>query len=62
MKKTFIRIYTVAISMIFIFAIAFFGFNIYKLKQNGQANAQKKLENISLKIKMIPPSCEFNSP
>jgi GGDEF domain-containing protein len=61
MKKTFIRLYTIAISLIFIFAIAVFGFNIYKLQKNGHINAEKRLENIALKIKMIPPSCEFNT-
>lgn len=62
MKKTFIRIYSIAISVVFLFAITFFGVNIYKLYKNGQVNAQNRLDNMSLRIKMIPPSCEVNTP
>lgn len=61
MKKTFITIYTILISMIYIFAISFFGFNAYKIYQKGQKQAANRLENMCLRIKMIPPSVKFNS-
>lgn len=55
MKKTFTIFYSISISLIFIIALSYFGFNIYK--NYNKANAEQRIKSLELAIKQIPETC-----
>lgn len=61
MKKTFVVIYSTIASLIIIFALSFFGFNIYNEYNAGTKNSGNRFERIALGIKQIPDSLDINS-
>lgn len=61
MKKSFIIIYSIIISLILVFAISLFGYNIYTDYKKGNIAADNRFERMSLSIKQIPESVKLNS-
>lgn len=61
MKKSFIIVYSTFASLIILFAITFFGFNIYNEYEAGAQNAGNRFEKMCLEIKSIPSKYEINS-
>lgn len=61
MKKTFVIIYTIIISITLCLAIGLFGYNIYTDYNKGIKAAENRFERMSLSIKQIPESVKFNS-
>ena len=61
MKKSFVIIYSIIISLILVFAISLFGYNIYTDYKKGNIAADNRFERMSLSIKQIPESVKLNS-
>lgn len=61
MKKLFVIIYSIIISLILVFAISLFGYNIYTDYKKGNIAADNRFERMSLSIKQIPESVKLNS-
>ncbi|MBS7295663.1 MAG: hypothetical protein KIG96_09780 [Treponema sp.] len=61
MKKSFVIIYSIIISLILVFAISLFGYNIYTDYKKGNIAADNRFERMSLSIKQIPDSVKLNS-
>lgn len=61
MKKPFVIIYTIIISITLCLAIGLFGYNIYTDYNKGIKAAENRFERMSLSIKQIPESVKFNS-
>ena len=61
MKKLFVIIYSIIISLILVFAISLFGYNIYTDYKKGNIAADNRFERMSLSIKQIPDSVKLNS-
>lgn len=61
MKKPFVIVYTIIISLALVFAIGLFGYNIYTDYEKGTVAADNRFERMSLSIKGIPESVKFNT-
>lgn len=61
MKNKFITVYTVFTSIVFVFAISFFGFNLYKEYSYGNARTAKKYESVVNSIKGAKSSQSLDS-
>lgn len=61
MKKSFIITFTVIISLIYIFALSYFGINVYNTYKNGKNSADSRFEKMALNVKKIPSTVDFNS-
>lgn len=61
MKKPFVIVYSIIISLTLVFAVAFFGYNIYTDYQKGNIAAENRFERMSLSIKQIPENVKLNS-
>lgn len=61
MKKTFIVVYSTIASLIILFSISFFAFNMYNEYNAGLKNSESLFEKVALSIKKIPDSVDINS-
>ena len=53
MKKTFITAYSIFVSIIFIFAVCIFGYNLFVEYSNGDTRADTRFEHLSVSIKQL---------
>ena len=53
MKKTFITAYSIFVSIIFIFAVCIFGYNLFVEYSNGETRADSRFEQLSVSIKQV---------
>lgn len=61
MKKSFIIIYSTIASLILLFSLSYFGFNIYKEFEAGNKNCENRFDRMALSIKNIPENNDINS-
>jgi GGDEF domain-containing protein len=53
MKKKFITAYSIFVSIIFIFAVCIFGYNLFVEYSNGETRADSRFEQLSVSIKQV---------
>ncbi len=53
MKKGFVIFYSILISLVFLFALGYFGYNIYIEKITGEERIEKRFKNFSYKVNNI---------
>lgn len=53
MKKKFITAYSIFVSIIFVFAICIFGYNLFIEYSNGETRADTRFEHLSISIKQL---------